>query len=247
MPPVTRSIPPWQALLAISLVLSFSLLMSLDQLEGTLRIAAVAVIVGLPTVISVALLVVMIRRPHLLYAPDVSDPQAAFSQRVRELADSASDKLKGIIESQLNLLADYHGIVLANARRSFVSAWLATVLWLAFFLGAVLLVLFREQSSPAIIAAVGGGLAELIAGANFLLYSRASSQRSAFHSRLERFQQVILADSISSELPEDSRVRAKLLLVQALAGVSSSEVYADSSRTSFGGAARKEPGSESAS
>ncbi|XIA66807.1 hypothetical protein ACFIOY_13430 [Bradyrhizobium sp. TZ2] len=123
-------------------------------------------------------------------------------------ADPANVQL--IAASQLELLAGYHQIALAQSRRIFFWALVGSGVGLIFFVAAAL------SALPAGIAFFSGATVEIVAGIVFVLYGKATAQLSSFHSRLEVLQRYLLANSICEALDGDDRNKARAALIQEI-------------------------------
>ena len=123
-------------------------------------------------------------------------------------ADPADVQL--IATSQLELLAGYHQIALAQSRRIFFWALVGSGVGLIFFVAAVAFAL------PTGIAFLSGATVEIVAGIVFVLYGKATAQLSSFHSRLEVLQRYLLANSLCEALDGDDRNKARAALIQEI-------------------------------
>jgi hypothetical protein len=123
-------------------------------------------------------------------------------------ADPANVQL--IAASQLELLAGYHQIALAESRRIFFWALVGSGVGLIFLVAAAASVL------PTAIAFFSGATVEIVAGIVFALYGKATTQLSGFHSRLEVLQRYLLANSLCEALDGDDRNKARVALIQEI-------------------------------
>jgi hypothetical protein len=123
-------------------------------------------------------------------------------------ADPANVQL--IAASQLELLAGYHQIALAQSRRIFSWALVGSGVGLIFFVAAV------TSALPPAIAFLSGAIVEIVAGIVFVLYGKATAQLSSFHSRLEVLQRYLLANSVCEALDGDHRNKARAALIQEI-------------------------------
>jgi hypothetical protein len=121
-------------------------------------------------------------------------------------ADPANVQL--IAASQLEVLAGYHQIALAQSRRIFFWALVGSGVGLIFFVAAVAFEL------P--IAFLSGATVEIVAGIVFVLSGKTTAQLSSFHSRLEVLQRYILANSLCEALDGDDRNKARAALIQEI-------------------------------
>ena len=158
----------------------------------------------------------------------------ATEQALRRLTDASEGAVKAIASSQIELLARFYDLSLSPAGRSFRWALVASMVGLAFFLMAIVFMIWRQSGELATITMIGGALIEFIAGVNFYLYGKTLTQLSLFQGRLEVTQRFLLANSLCESLGEAWRdpVRARLIN-QLTVGHSISEygeLTADTSR-----------------
>lgn len=140
-----------------------------------------------------------------------------FTAPIEKVAKADPGNIQEVAASQLTLSTSYYQSVLLQARRSFIAAIVSAAAGLAFFLAAVVIALLRDSLDAATISATSGGIVEIIAGLNFWLYSRTSSQLDSFHVRLEQMQRYILANSIYMGLSGDQHEKALSDLVKTVA------------------------------
>jgi uncharacterized membrane protein len=115
--------------------------------------------------------------------PDVYPTNVRLSIKRLEQANPAN--VQEIAASQLELLATYHQIALAQSRRSFWWALVGSGIGLVFFIAAVALALMKDGVAiSAVISGLSGAIVEAVAGSVFVLYGRTTMQLSDFHSRL---------------------------------------------------------------
>ena len=123
-------------------------------------------------------------------------------------ADPANVQL--IAASQLELLAGYHQIALAQSRRIFFWALVVSGVGLIFFVAGLV------HTFPTEIAFLSGAIVEIVAAIIFVLYGKATAQLSSFHSRLEDLQRYLLANSLCEALDGDERNKARAALIQEI-------------------------------
>jgi hypothetical protein len=129
-------------------------------------------------------------------------------------ADPANVQL--IAASQLELLAGYHEIALAQSRRIFFWALVGSGVGLIFFFAAVAFALATGSAVAALISLLSGATVEIVAGIVFGLCGKIAVQLSSFHSRLEVLQRYILANSVCEALDGDDRNKSRAALIQAI-------------------------------
>jgi len=141
-----------------------------------------------------------------------------LSDSILKLAQTEPGDVQGIAASQVELLSAYYRIALDQARRAFAWALVAAGVGVGFFIAAVSFLLFFDMQNLAVVSVIAGGLTQVIAGINFVLYGRAASQLADFHRRLDRTQRFLLANSIIEGMRGIARQRARAGLVRAIAG-----------------------------
>lgn len=129
------------------------------------------------------------------------------------LKKTETQNVQEIAASQIELLDEYHKIVLEQSRRSFISALVAAIFGLGFFLGAVISILSSKEFNVAIISVLSGALVEVISGVNFYLYAKTTVQMAEFQSRLDMTQRFLLANSICENLEGDFKQKTRSQLV----------------------------------
>lgn len=137
----------------------------------------------------------------------------ATEKALKHLSDAPKDDVTAIASSQIELLARFYDLSLSQAGRSFRWALLASMVGLAFFLMAIVFMIWRQSGELATITMMGGALIEFIAGVNFYLYGKTLTQLSLFQGRLEVTQRFLLANSLCESLGEAWRdpTRARLI------------------------------------
>jgi hypothetical protein len=121
-----------------------------------------------------------------------------------------------IAASQLELLAGYHQIALAQSRRSFFWALVGSGVGLIFFVAAVAFALATGIALAAVIPLLSGAIVEVVASIVFVLYGMTTTQLSNFHSRLEVLQRYLLANSLCESLDGEERNKARAALIQEI-------------------------------
>ena len=107
---------------------------------------------------------------------------------------------------------------------------------LAFFLMAIVFMIWQQSGELATITMIGGALIEFIAGVNFYLYGKTLTQLSLFQGRLEVTQRFLLANSLCESLGEAWRDPTRARLINQLTTryplADYSEITADTLRVS---------------
>ena len=140
-----------------------------------------------------------------------------YGEILKNIAETKPDDVQQNAANQTALLTKYYGEVLAQAKTSFKWAVAASVVGLAFFLGAVIIALSTASIGTAAISVVSGAIVEVIAGINFYLYGKTTEQFSEFHQRLDQMQRFLLANSICSQIDGNSQYTSRADLVQFIA------------------------------
>lgn len=157
----------------------------------------------------------------------ITDLAPTLSERVymslEKLSQAPADDVKAIGASQLDLLVRYYDVVLKQAEKSFRWALAAAGLGFVFFLFAVLVVLFTDKQNIGHISVIGGALIEVIAGVNFFLYGKTTTQLANFHQRLNNTQRIIIANSICESIDGDLKGETRAVLVGKIAALFNDE------------------------
>ncbi|MFI5840349.1 hypothetical protein ACIA8K_11650 [Catenuloplanes sp. NPDC051500] len=136
---------------------------------------------------------------------------------IDEVARTDPKNIQEVAAAQFSLSNAYYENVLLQAKRSFGAAVIAASLGTFFFFAAVAIVVAQAQFQAAVVSVISGSVVQVIAGLNFWLYSRTSSQLNAFHARLERMQKYLLANSVCANLSDEARDSAMSDLVKTIA------------------------------
>jgi hypothetical protein len=146
----------------------------------------------------------------------VSIEAPGISESIARLGKADPSDVQAIAASQLELLAAYHQIVLAQSSRSFSWALVGSGLGLMFFMAAVAFALVTGITLASIVPLISGAVVEVVAGVVFYLYGQTTSQLSSFHNRLEVLQRYLLANSLCETLEGDERAKARASLIQVI-------------------------------
>jgi hypothetical protein len=142
-------------------------------------------------------------------------PNAIFSS-IQRLERADTKDVQQIAASQLELLAAYHQVALAQSSRSFFWALIGSGAGLLLFAVAVILSLLQGMSTASVVPLAAGAIVEVVSGVVFYLFGKTSAQLSAFHSRLEVLQRYLLANSICESLDGEARNTARASLIQEI-------------------------------
>lgn len=143
--------------------------------------------------------------------------EITYADILRNIANTKPDDVQQNAANQTAILTKYYSEVLDQAKTSFKWAVAASVVGLAFFVGAVIIALSFASIGTAAISIVSGAIVEVIAGINFYLYGKTTAQLSEFHQRLDQTQRFLLANSICSQIGEAGQQTARAELVQMVA------------------------------
>jgi Cyanobacterial TRADD-N associated 2-Transmembrane domain len=135
---------------------------------------------------------------------------------VDRISKAQPGNIQEIAASQIELLTRYYDEVLGQARRSFRWALIAAGVGLGFFLAAVGFLLMHEFQGVANISLISGGVIEVISAINFYLYAKTSAQLAEFHTRLDRTQRFLLANSLCESLDGQFKQKARLELIRKI-------------------------------
>jgi hypothetical protein len=139
--------------------------------------------------------------------------QRDVSAAIDVIKKTESQNVQEVAASQIELLDEYHKIVLDQSRKSFVSALAAAIVGLGFFLGAVISIASTQKIDTALISVIAGALVEVISGINFYLYAKTTVQMGDFQSRLDMTQRFLLANSICENLEGEFKQNTRSQLV----------------------------------
>lgn len=148
------------------------------------------------------------------------DKASAAIERLRTVDPGDVQK---VAASQIELLQSFYELVVAQARRSFFWALVASGVGLLFFLAAISFFLAANRD-VAVVSVISGAVIEVIAGLNFVLYGRTTAQLSVFHSRLELTQRFLLANSLCEGLEGDLRGQTRATLINKLASIALAQI-----------------------
>jgi hypothetical protein len=151
-----------------------------------------------------------------LVIPDSLIRSITIFDSINRIAKADPANVQQIAASQLELLAGYHQIALAQSRRSFFWALVGSGLGLSFFIAAAALAFTLGNAMTAVIPLLSGAIVEVVAGIVFVLYGKTTSQLSSFHSRLEILQRYLLANSLCESLDGEERNKARAALIQEI-------------------------------
>jgi hypothetical protein len=141
-------------------------------------------------------------------------------------------QVQEVAASQIKLLTSYYNTVLGQARESFRVAVVGVGVGLVFFVAAIGFLLASQPLNVATVSAVAGGVVQLIAGLNFVLYGKTTAQLATFHQRLEQTQRFLLANSVAESLNGETQESTRARLVFEIAGASNqSDSWGDSEPT----------------
>ena len=123
---------------------------------------------------------------------------------IRRIGAADPANVQMIASAQLELIAGYHQIALAQSRRIFFWALVGSGVGLIFLLAAV------AHAFPTEIAFLSGAIVEIVAGIVFVLYGKTIPQLNTFQRRLDDLQRYILANCLCEALDGDERNKARV-------------------------------------
>ena len=155
---------------------------------------------------------------------------------IAHLSTVNPENFQEVAASQIAYLQTFYDLVLGQAKRSFRWALIASAIGLLFFLAAISFLLLSGNRDIAAVSVISGALIQVIAGLNFFLYGRTSSQLSVFHSRLEITQRFLLANSLCEGLDDDRKGEARASLINKLASIALAQITSQSAHEGGKGA-----------
>ena len=148
---------------------------------------------------------------------DVREPQAAPQTPTQKLVAGLDPaKIQEVAASQVAISEMYYTTSLQHAQRLFRWALISVGVALIFFLVSVALQILQKPANGALISLASGGVLAAIALLNFWLYGRIFNQFRAFHERLDRTQQYLLANSICEHLQGEVKQATQIELIRAM-------------------------------
>lgn len=157
-----------------------------------------------------------VRAPHDVER-DLREPQAAPQTTTQKLVAGLDPaKIQEVAASQVVISEMYYKTSLQHAQRLFRWALIAAGAGLIFFLVAVALQVLQKPVIGSWISLTSGGVLAMLAMLNFILYGRIFNQLRAFHERLDRTQQYMLANSICENLKGDVKQATQIELIRAM-------------------------------
>ncbi len=125
-------------------------------------------------------------------------------------------KIQEVAASQVVISEMYYKTSLQYAQQLFRWALITAGVGLIFFLVAVALQVLQKPIDGALISLACGGVLAALAVLNFWLYGLVFNQLRAFHERLDRTQQYMLANSICENLNGDVKQATQIELIRAM-------------------------------
>jgi TRADD-N domain-containing protein len=145
------------------------------------------------------------------------EPQPAPQTPTQKLVAGLDPaKIQEVAASQVAISEMYYETSLQHAQRLFRWALITAGAGLIFFLVAVALQVLQKPVNGALISLTSGGVLAVLAMLNFILYGRVFNQLRAFHERLDRTQQYMLANSICENLKGDVKQATQIELIRAM-------------------------------
>jgi len=125
-------------------------------------------------------------------------------------------KIQEVAATQVAISEMYYNTSLQHAQRLFRWALITAGAGLIFFLVAVALQVLQKPVEGSWISLTCGGILAVLALLIFILYGRVFNQLRAFHVRLDRTQQYMLANSICENLRGDVKQATQIELIRAM-------------------------------
>jgi len=129
---------------------------------------------------------------------------------------SKASNVQEIVASQLELMIEYHGIVLNQARASFKWALITAFIGFLFFIISIIVILIQGTQGAAMPAIIGGALSEFISGINFYLYRKAAEQLADFQNRLDNTQRYVVASNICDNMEGELKQQMRSELIRII-------------------------------
>ncbi len=144
-----------------------------------------------------------------------------LAESVARLSAADPKDVSEIAASQIQLLTGFYALALSQATRSFKWALRAGIAGAVVILLSLVLLFTRPlgewTSVSAVLTTTGGLVVEGISALLFYLYGKTSAQLGDFHSRLDRTQRYLLANTVCESLEGDYKQNARRELVGLIA------------------------------
>jgi hypothetical protein len=145
------------------------------------------------------------------------EPQPATQTPTQKLVAGLDPaKIQEVAAFQVAISETYYQTNLQHAQRLFRCALITAGAGLIFFLVAVALQLLQKPVNASWISLASGGVLAILSMLNFFLYGWVFNQSKAFHERLDRTQQYLLANSICENLKGDDKQATQIELIRAM-------------------------------
>ena len=142
--------------------------------------------------------------------------QKQWHEAISSFSEADTSNIQSVAASQIKMLTSFYQLVLHQAGRSFFWALVAAVVGLGFFLLALGFLILRQSQDIAIASTISGTIIEIIAGLNFYLYGKTTTQLATFHSRLEATQSFLLANSMCEALGAEARDISRAVVIKEI-------------------------------
>jgi len=158
----------------------------------------------------------------------------------KKIASVAADDTHKIASLMQEMILKYYADVRLQAQQSFRAALVVATVGMLFFVYAIWQGMSSDGIQQASIAAIAGGLIQVISGINFYLYAQAAKQFGAFHVCLERTNRFLLANALCEKLslPQRDEMRVELARLIATAPMLTLDVVRGEPRGPSGGPKR---------
>jgi hypothetical protein len=158
----------------------------------------------------------------------------------KRIANTPADDTHKIASLMQEMILKYYADVRLQAQQSFRAALVVATVGVLFFVYAIWRGMSSDGGEQASLAAIAGGLIQVISGINFYLYARAARQFATFHVCLERTNRFLLANALCEKLspPERDEMRIELARLVATAPMLTLDVVRGESRRASSGPKR---------
>ena len=134
-----------------------------------------------------------------------------------ELAETEPGDIQKTGSLVIELLNRYNEEVLSQAKKSFTWAVIVAVSGFAFFISSLVILFTMQLQQIATIGIIGGAIVEVVAGLQFYLYGKTTTQLAYFQQSLDRTQRFLIANSICEALEGENKQKSRAELVKYIA------------------------------
>ena len=134
-----------------------------------------------------------------------------------ELAETEPGDIQKTGSLVIELLNRYNEEVLSQAKKSFNWAVTVALMGFALFIGSLFILFTMQLQQIAAIGIIGGAIVEVVAGLQFYLYGKTTTQLAYFQQSLDRTQRFLIANSICEALEGENKQKSRAELVKYIA------------------------------